>query len=276
MYSVFNKHPVTDSFLYIVNLKDVKRGSFELQDGLKRIRPELEDHFSKIGAEDLYGTQMWRFVIKADQKLKDLMDEVNLAQSTFTEVVNYFGEDDKNMSSSEFYGIFKTFVISYKVCPVVLFFKCPEIVIQKCKAENDSAEEHRSQRKRLPAVEGSSHQNIAEATVKQDHENSSVLDNLLEKLRNGDSVGRWPRRARRTMDIPITAIPGREGLANSPGDDAAEVARDMLARLQSNGFGALGSFSPVEPNGQLDLELAVNLADANSTGVLINVSLHLN
>jgi cytokinesis protein len=269
--ALFNKLPVTDSYIYIVNLKDVKRGSSELQEGLKRIRPELEGHFSKMEAGDLYGTQMWRFVIRVDQKLKDLMDEVNLAQSTFTEVANYYGEDDKTMSSSEFYGIFKTFVTSYKVCPVILVFRCPHIGIQKCKAENDSAaEEHRAQHKRLPAVEEfSSRHNTAEVTVKQDHENSSVLDNLLEKLRNGDSVGRWPRRARRTMDIPISTIP----------DDAAEVARDMLARLQSNGFEAFGTLSPVEPNGQLDLqrtdnsnllELAANLADANGTGVLIN------
>ena len=120
------------------------------------------------------------------------------------------------------------------------------VVIQKCKAENDSAgEEQRAQRKRQLVVEEfNSHQNTAEA-VKQDQENSSVLDNLLEKLRNGDSVGRRPHRARRTMDISISAIPAREGLTNSSSDDAAEVARDMLARLQSNGFEAFGSFSPV-------------------------------
>ena len=31
------------------------------------------------------------------------------------EVVRYYGEDERNMSSSEFYGIFKTFVTSYRV-----------------------------------------------------------------------------------------------------------------------------------------------------------------
>jgi len=106
-----------------VNLKDVKRDSSDLQEGLKRIRPELEDHFLRMEAEDLYGTQMWRFVIRADQKLKDLIDEVNLAQSTFSEVINYYGEDEKNMSSSEFYGIFKIFITSYKVCSVVSHFQ---------------------------------------------------------------------------------------------------------------------------------------------------------
>jgi len=58
---------------------------------------------------------MWNFVSKAAVKLEDLVDDVNLAESTFTEVVKYYGEDDKNMSSSEFYAIFKTFVTSYRV-----------------------------------------------------------------------------------------------------------------------------------------------------------------
>lgn len=64
---------------------------------------------------DKYGRQMWNFMSKANSQLLDLTDDVNLAQSTFSEVIKYFGEEDKNMSSSEFYGIFKTFVTSYKV-----------------------------------------------------------------------------------------------------------------------------------------------------------------
>lgn len=58
---------------------------------------------------------MWNFVGKANAQVEDLIDDVNLADTTFTEVIKYYGEEDKNMSSSEFYGIFKTFVTSYKV-----------------------------------------------------------------------------------------------------------------------------------------------------------------
>ena len=52
---------------------------------------------------------------KAGRQLEDLVEDVNSAETTFNEAVNYYGEEDKNMSSSEFYGIFKTFVTSYKV-----------------------------------------------------------------------------------------------------------------------------------------------------------------
>ena len=64
---------------------------------------------------DKYGKQMWAFVGKATSQLEDLVDDVNHAESTFYEVAKYYGEDEKNMSSAEFYGIFKTFVTSYKV-----------------------------------------------------------------------------------------------------------------------------------------------------------------
>lgn len=69
---------------------------------------------------DRYGKQMWTFVGKATSQLEDLVDDVNHADSTFNDVLRYYGEDDHNMSSSEFYGIFKTFVTSYKVS----FFCC--------------------------------------------------------------------------------------------------------------------------------------------------------
>lgn len=86
-----------------------------MRDGLKAIRQELNEHFSEVEQNDRYSKQMWGFAGKATQQLEDLIDDVNAADSLFTEVVRYFGEDDKNMTSSEFYGIFKTFITSYRV-----------------------------------------------------------------------------------------------------------------------------------------------------------------
>lgn len=108
----------------LVNLQDVRKGLTELRDGLRSIRQELKEHFSEIEQNDRYSTQMWGFLGKATQQMEDLNDDVNAADSLFTEVVRYFGEDDKNMSSTEFYGIFKTFITSYRVrnfaSPVIL------------------------------------------------------------------------------------------------------------------------------------------------------------
>jgi cytokinesis protein len=67
-------------------------------------------------------------------------------------------------------------------------------------------------------------------------QDSDVLDTLLEKLRNGDTVGRRARRARPSAE-PRSIVPLSLTLNESVplGDNTADRARDMLARLQSNG-----------------------------------------
>jgi len=107
-----------------VNLQEVRKGLGELREGLKSIRRELEEHFADIESSDpndLYGKKLWMFVGEAGERLDDLVGEVTLADSSYSEVVRYYGEDDRNMTSIEFFGIFKTFVTSYRVCVHVLF-----------------------------------------------------------------------------------------------------------------------------------------------------------
>lgn len=102
----------------LVNLQDVRKGLSELQEGLGLIRQELANHFADPDTNDKYGTQMWTFAGKATERLEDLVDDVRNAETTFVEAIGYYGEEDKNMSSSEFYGVFKIFVTSYRVRPI--------------------------------------------------------------------------------------------------------------------------------------------------------------
>jgi cytokinesis protein len=103
-----------------VNLQDVRKGLGELREGLKMIRQELKEHLSDVDNDDRYPKHMWVFLGWATNQLENLVDNVNTAETIFTEVVKYFGEDDKNMSSTEFYGIFKTFITSYRVSRMLL------------------------------------------------------------------------------------------------------------------------------------------------------------
>ena len=105
-----------------MNLQDIRKGLSDLQDGLVRIRQELGDHFTDLGENDRYGKQMWTFYNKANAQLEDLVDNVRNADTTLVHAIKYYGEEDKNMSSSEFYGIFKTFVTSYKVRSIQWLF----------------------------------------------------------------------------------------------------------------------------------------------------------
>lgn len=115
---------------FVVNLQEVRKGLGELRDGLKTIRHELQENFADIESSDpndLYGKKMWVFVGEAGARLEDLVDEVTLADSSYGEVVRYYGEDDRNMTSIEFFGVFKTFVTSYRVCVHVLFM-CTKLI----------------------------------------------------------------------------------------------------------------------------------------------------
>lgn len=97
------------------SLQDVRKDLANLREGLKKIRQELTDHFANVEPNNQYGTKMWAFLKKATALLEDLVDDVNAAESTYSEVAQFYGEEEKNMTSSEFYGIFKTFITSYRV-----------------------------------------------------------------------------------------------------------------------------------------------------------------
>lgn len=108
---VYNIH----SYLIPVNLQDIRKGLSELKEGLKKIKSELDEHFSETDISDSFISEMWSFVAKATRRLEDLQDDVTMADTAFSKAVSYYGEEDRHMSSSEFYGIFKTFITSYKV-----------------------------------------------------------------------------------------------------------------------------------------------------------------
>lgn len=98
----------------------MRKNLTELREGLKGIRTELTEHFQDVDerpSDDRYAKKMWRFLGEASDRLEDLVDQVTLADATFHEVLKYFGEDDRTMTSTEFFGIFRTFLTSYRVCP---------------------------------------------------------------------------------------------------------------------------------------------------------------
>jgi len=214
---------------YRVNLQDLRKGLSELRDGLKRIRQELSENFVDMDPSDRFTKQMWSFTSMASMQLEDLVDDVNLADTTFTEVIKYYGEEDKNMTSSEFYGIFKTFVTSYK----------------KCKADNQTAAEEKLAREKRRQAAEDSRANRERAQVESlPDENGEDIDTVLEKLRNGVSLGRRARRARPGAEArPPTSFSQAAG-GSTAGDVTADLARDLLARLQSDGFSASGPAPP--------------------------------
>jgi len=157
---------------------------------------------------------MWTFYNKANAQLEDLVDDVRNADTTLVDAVKYYGEDDKNMLSSEFYGIFKTFVTSYK----------------KCKLQNQTiAEQKLSLERRRQAHEENRSNRQKEQEAMAEDEHDGALEKLLTDLRNGDTITRKVRRRRAGPENPLASIP-----LNLEGSN--KLALDMLARLQSDGF----------------------------------------
>jgi cytokinesis protein len=222
-----------------VNLQELRKGLGDLRDGLKQIRDELAEYFADINQNDAYGKKMWAFIKKANILVDDLVDDVNLADTTFTEVIKYYGEEDKNMSSTEFFGIFKTFVTSYKVC--ICLHLCTFLTPspQKCKVDNQAMADERlaTEKRKQAAEELRAHR---EKAMEAANENADVLDSLLEKLRNGDTVVRKTRRrggaGAGAGSESRPAVPTSLQLDSTASGDTADIARDMLAQLQSNGF----------------------------------------
>ncbi|CAE6426523.1 unnamed protein product, partial [Rhizoctonia solani] len=162
---------------YRVNLLEVKKHFGELRVGLKSIRSELTEHFSDIDSlppDDQYPKKMWRFLTEATEQLEDLSDAVKQAELKFGETLRYYGEDEK-MSSAEFFGIFKTFCTSYR----------------KCQNDNRTAAEEKvvAEKRRQYAEESRlARQKAREEEVVRDPQDAAVLDTLLERLRNGDTM----------------------------------------------------------------------------------------
>jgi len=188
---------------------------------------------------------MWAFLKKATGLLEDLVDGVNAAESAFSEVAQFYGEDEKTTTSSEFYGIFKTFITSYRVsigtCEAD-HSPFPLMCLQKCKMDNQTLAEQKAsaEKRRMAAEELRAARQKAQEEASES-EDTSVLDNLLEKLRSGEKVGRRARRSRQSAAAAVLTVDTTPSLSK---EDPAGLARDMLARLQSDGFTALTPTSP--------------------------------
>ena len=118
--------------------------------------------------------------------------------------------------------------------------------------ENQAAtEERNAYEKRKKAAEEARNQRTLR-TEANDANDNAVLDTLLQKLRNGDSVGRRSRRTRAKTgpNVPSTLtllqFNGSAGDEDSDTPIVATAALDMLARLKSDGFDALVPSTPVE------------------------------
>lgn len=103
--------------------------------------------------------------------------------------------------------------------------------------ERAALEKRRQQHEQLVA----SRSKPADSSTVESQEAS--LDDLLDKLRSGDTVA--GRRTRRQRPGAPSRTPGPIVLPTGGEGDAADIAKDMLARLKTDGFDA--TLAPLSP-----------------------------
>ncbi|KNZ52766.1 hypothetical protein VP01_3455g4 [Puccinia sorghi] len=190
---------------YRIDLQAIVKNFKELKQEVEKTRLALYNKFDleNVGS-DGYKQRMPKFVREAVNKLAVLKDEITLAQNSYTEILMYFGEETderKQMNSMAFFGIFKTFVTSYK----------------KAREENRKWNEARNARQKRLELEQS------RKAAKEATDADPVLEDLLAKIRTGTSSRAPVRRGRGE----------RERVTLTGTADVGGAAAKMLALMKS-------------------------------------------
>ncbi|KAH8926994.1 hypothetical protein BT69DRAFT_1317222 [Atractiella rhizophila] len=149
-----------------------------------------------------------------------------LSSTLFAEALRYYGEEDKSLTTTEFFGTFKEFVTSYK----------------NAKAVNQAAEEQRANVERLKNAAKEREAMKKSATIE---ESSTVMDDVLAKIRDGNvGGGRKGRAAARVRDrerdakrtINVALANAEDGEEGSFGKDLQSQVLGVLSQLREDGF----------------------------------------
>ncbi|CAG8544118.1 19641_t:CDS:10 [Racocetra fulgida] len=182
---------------------------------------ELQKHFGddvELENNDRFPEMMKEFVVKSQQKFEDLQMEYTSMEVAYKDVVAYFGEDPKNTKPDEFFGIFKTFLTSFERV------RNDNKAIRDRELAAKKRQEEIEQRKKL-AKPSTGVQMTAQLNSSDE---KHLMDNLLEKLRDGGDVeSRAKRRGGKG---------GKEGgdLRVSRSMSIAIRAEDILKRLKED------------------------------------------
>lgn len=187
-----------------IDLQALVKDFTELKSEIEKTRTALYNKFDldNISTNDGYRQRMPKFVREAVNKLAVLKDKITLAKTSYTEVLTFFGEEvdeRKQMNSMSFFGIFKTFVTSYR----------------KARDENRKWNEARTARQKRLEAEAN------RRAAKEADDADPVLEDILAKIRGG-TPSRPPVRARRER---VTIINGQSDVGNA--------AAKMLAMMKS-------------------------------------------
>lgn len=215
--------------------------SGELRAQQKKLVELLEDSFDgiEINPDDGFAKKMFRFKHDAGERLQALQDLATLAQNTYNETLKFYGEDSKSISSTdEFFGVFKTFVTSYK------------------RAKDDNQRQADQQAKAAAAAVSLTGASVchlymltcnlpqarkaeaAAAAAAAAQEGDSLVEETMRKLREKSLDSPRVVRRDRRKNLAATNSPANPATTDSPGSSTVDLrasAQTLLAKLESEG-----------------------------------------
>lgn len=96
-----------------VSLENVMTDVLELDKGMEMVRKEVE--LRAKGGTSSQSHVLKDFLVNSEEKLKKLRSDSKVAQESFKECVEFFGEDSRNADASAFFSLLVRFVKAYKV-----------------------------------------------------------------------------------------------------------------------------------------------------------------
>ncbi|KAL8279166.1 hypothetical protein RQP46_008422 [Phenoliferia psychrophenolica] len=251
--------PETEGFLdelskaaeaYKADIGHVRAKLADLRASQSALELELENYADApdLDTRDQFPKKMFRFAKSARERLDALTDDFTLAQAAVDDALAFYGEDVKSIpTTQEFFGIFKTFVTSYK--------KARDDNAQAAARAAKSAEQARrkAEATAAAALAGPSHSLVDEALRKLKEEAISPKPARRDRDRRRNQPGSGtPRSTGRPMSPG--AENGVDGGTETPGSgttstDISQNAELLLARLRDEGFNSSSTPPTPTPTG---------------------------
>jgi hypothetical protein len=176
---------------------------------MERIRRSAE----QLGEESrLFWESASPFLVRAKELAEQLDRDVENTWAAFQDLLRYFGEDPNEMTSESFFGIFRTFAVSFR--KALQFVRENENLAHPADSRKTSGIESKA-----TGEEPSVKPVVANTKITTTSENDrGVMDSLIESLKNGHA----PNVMKNLPEVPplaTTREPPRKPLSSHGGHE---------------------------------------------------------
>ncbi|ORX46807.1 actin-binding FH2 [Hesseltinella vesiculosa] len=218
----------------MASVNDIIQEYTDMRQTLKQLEKELQDHWQgkdNLDAEDLFLEVMQEHHKAATDRFDDLETLYLNMDAKWKNTMVFYGENPKVMRPDDFFSVFHQFTTQWKVAANTEKKYSDRLEEE----EKQHEEDEESLGPKTPAEDAQTGEN-----------ERSVMDNLLDRLRSGESLHQKRRvrhqRYRRQQSTPLPCVSTSTTSSSSdstqspmdPHDTQPLSAEDLLKRLQND------------------------------------------